>query len=284
MTTVAFLGTGTMGLPMARNLRKAGFEVRAWNRTRAKAEQLTSDGVVVTDSPAEAARDADVLVTMLLDGESTLAAGGEAVSALKPGAVWLQMGTIGIPATEQVLGIAGETTVVDAPVLGTKAPAENGSLVVLAAGPENVRERVQPLFDAVGSKTLWVGDDAAQAAGTRLKLVANNWVLTLTNAVGESIALAEDLGVDPQDFLRAIEGTATDSAYAHMKGGAILKGDYTPAFTLSAAAKDAGLIGQATSAKVRLDLSEAVRERFARALTAGHGDKDMAGVYFASRP
>jgi 3-hydroxyisobutyrate dehydrogenase len=284
MTTVAFLGTGTMGLPMARNLRNAGFEVRAWNRTRDRAEPLAERGVVVTGSPAEAARGADVLVTMLLDAESTATAGQEALGALNPGGVWVQMGTIGLPGNEQVCAAAGEVPVVDAPVLGTKAPAENAQLVVLAAGPVQVRDRVQPLFDAVGSKTLWVGEDAAQAGGTRLKLVANNWVLTLTNAVAESFSLAEDLGVDPEDFLSAIEGTATDSAYAHLKGRAILSGDFSPSFALSGAAKDAGLIAQAASSHVRLDLTEAVRERFARALNAGHGDEDMAAVYYASKP
>ncbi|GAA2361994.1 NAD(P)-dependent oxidoreductase [Saccharopolyspora halophila] len=284
MTAVAFLGTGTMGFPMVRNLRAAGFDVRAWNRTRNKAEPLTEHGAVVADSPAEAARGADFLITMLLDGDSTVNAGREAAEVLNPGGVWVQMGTIGIPATEQACAAAGEVPLVDAPVLGTKAPAENAQLVVLAAGPAQVRDRVQPLFDAVGSKTQWVGEDAAQAAGTRLKLVANNWVLTLTNAVAETIGLAEDLGVDPKDFLGAIEGTATDSAYAHLKGKAIIEDDFTPAFTLSGAAKDAGLIGQAASSDIRLDLSQAVRERFARALNAGHGDKDMAAVYFASRP
>ncbi|MFC7340002.1 NAD(P)-dependent oxidoreductase [Saccharopolyspora griseoalba] len=284
MTTVAFLGTGTMGLPMARNLRTAGFEVRAWNRTRSRAAPLVEHGAVVADSPTEGARGADVLVTMLHDAESTATAGAEAVAALNPGAVWVQMGTIGLPGTSQVCAAAGDVPVVDAPVLGTKAPAENAGLVVLAAGPPQVRDRVQPLFDAVGSKTLWVGEDAEQAAGTRLKLVANNWVLTLTNAVAESFSLAEDLGVDPKDFLSAIEGTATDSAYAHVKGAAILSGDFTPSFALSGAAKDAGLIAQAASSRVRLDLTEAVRERFARALHAGHGDEDMAAVYYASRP
>lgn len=287
MTTVAFLGAGTMGAPMVRNLAAAGFDLRVWNRTRSRAEPLAETGAAVVDSPAEAARGADILVTMLLDADSTLSAGREAAAALNTGGVWAQMGTIGLPGTEAVCAAAAEiggVTVVDAPVLGTKLPAEKGELVVLAAGAPAVREVVAPLFDAVGSRTQWVGEDPSQAGGSRLKLVANNWVLTLTNAVGESIALAEDLGVDPSEFLAAIKGTATDSAYAHMKGTAIISGEFPPAFTLSAAAKDAGLVSQAASAGVRLDLAEAVRARFARALTAGHADEDMAAVYYASKP
>ncbi|RRO19951.1 NAD(P)-dependent oxidoreductase [Saccharopolyspora rhizosphaerae] len=287
MTTAAFLGTGTMGAPMVRNLAAAGFDLRVWNRTRSRAEPLAECGAVVTGSPAEAARGADVLITMLLDADATIAAGSEAAAALNPGGVWVQMGTIGLPGTESVCAAAAEVggiAVVDAPVLGTKMPAEKGELVVLAAGAPEVRERVQPLFDAVGSRTRWVGESPSQAAGTRMKLVANNWVLTLTNAVGESIALAEDLGVDPSEFLAAIEGTAVDSAYAHVKGKAIINGEFPPAFALSAAAKDAALVSQAASDGLRLDLAEAVRARFARALTAGHGDEDMAAVYYASRP
>ncbi|MGW3470619.1 NAD(P)-dependent oxidoreductase [Saccharopolyspora sp. NPDC000995] len=282
MNSVAFLGTGTMGAPMARNLLGAGFPVRVWNRTRAKAAQLSTDGATVAETPAEAARGADVLITMLLDAPSTVAAGETAVPALAPGAVWVQMGTIGLAGLAEVHATAGGVTLVDAPVLGTKLPSERGELVVLAAGPTEVRDRVQPLFDAIGQRTLWLGEDASAAAATRLKLVVNHWILTLTNAVGEAIALAGALGVDPADFLSAISKTTTDSAYAHIKGAAIINGDFTPAFALHAAGKDAELIAEAAGDSVRLDLADAVRERFRRAKAAGHGDEDMAAAYFAS--
>ncbi|MGP4021578.1 NAD(P)-dependent oxidoreductase [Saccharopolyspora sp. 5N708] len=283
MTTVAFLGTGTMGAPMVRNLLAAGFPVRVWNRTPAKAAPLSADGATVAETPAEAARGADVLITMLLDAAATVEAGRAAVAELPPGAVWVQMGTIGLAGLSQVSAVADGVTLVDAPVVGTKLPAEQGELVVLAAGPAAVRDRVQPLFDAVGQRTRWLGEDAEQAAGTRVKLVVNNWILTLTNAVGESMALAAALGVDGADFLSTIRGTATDSAYAQIKGAAILAGDFTPSFGLRGAAKDAELIAEAAGDSVRLDLAEAVRERFRRALAAGHGDEDMVAVFFASQ-
>ncbi|QUH00976.1 NAD(P)-dependent oxidoreductase [Saccharopolyspora erythraea] len=282
MTTVAFLGTGTMGAPMARNLLAAGFDVRAWNRTRSKAEPLAEDGAVVAGSPAEAGRGADVLVTMLLDAESTAKAAREAVPELRDDAVWAQMGTIGIKGMTEVAAVADGVHLVDAPVLGTEKPARLGKLKVLAAGPRQARDRVQPVFDAVGEQTLWLGDDPAQALGTRLKLAVNSWVLALTNAVGESVALAESLGVDPRHFLEAIEGTATDSPYAHVKGNAILGGEYTPSFALRNAFKDANLITEVTGGNLRLDVADACRERFRRALEAGHGDEDMAAAYFAS--
>ncbi|PKW15768.1 NAD(P)-dependent oxidoreductase [Saccharopolyspora spinosa] len=282
MTSVALLGTGTMGAPMARNLLGAGFPVRVWNRTRAKAAPLSADGATVAETPAEAARGADVLITMLLDAPSTVAAGEAAVPELAPGAVWVQMGTIGLAGLAEAHAAAGGVTLVDAPVLGTKLPAERGELVVLAAGPTEVRDRVQPLFDAIGQRTLWLGEDASAAAATRLKLVVNNWILTLTNAVGEAMALAGALGVDPADFLSAIGGTATDSAYAQFKGSAIINGDFTPSFALHTAGKDAELVAEAAGDSVRLDLADAVRERFRRAEAAGHGDEDMAAAYFAS--
>ncbi|WP_433870093.1 NAD(P)-dependent oxidoreductase [Saccharopolyspora sp. CA-218241] len=281
MTTVAFLGTGAMGAPMVRNLLRAGFTVRVWNRTRTKAEALAEDGAVVADSPSEAARDADVLVTMLIDGEATAGAGREAVGALGDEALWLQMGTIGVRGMAQVVPVASGVHLVDAPVLGTVRPAEQGTLTVLAAAPEAVRDRARQVFDALG-RTMWVGADAAGAAGTRLKLATNAWVLALTNAVGESMALADSLGVDPRDFLEALDGTPTDSPYAHLKGTAILDGDYAPSFTVRGAFKDATLIAEVTGGPLRLDVAEACRERFRRAVEAGHGDEDMAAAYFAS--
>ncbi|MCI2424218.1 NAD(P)-dependent oxidoreductase [Saccharopolyspora sp. K220] len=284
MTTVAFLGTGTMGAPMARNLLAAGFPVRVWNRTPAKAAPLSADGATVADTPAEAARGADVLITMLLDAAATVEAGRAAAAELPPGAVWLQMGTIGLAGLAQASAVASGATLVDAPVVGTKLPAEKGELVVLAAGPTEVRDRVQPLFDAVGQRTLWLGEDAEGAAATRMKLVINSWILTLTNAVGESMALARALGVDGAEFLSAISGTPTDSPYAQLKGAAILKGDFTPSFELRGAAKDAALIAEAAGDSVRLDLADAVLARFQRAVAAGHGNEDMAAAYFASFP
>lgn len=282
MTEVAFLGTGTMGEPMARNLLRADFRVRVWNRTRTKAELLAADGAIVADTPEDAADRADVLVTMLLDGASTAAAARGAVQRLRPGGVWVQMGTLGIEGMHDALAEAGPMPVVDAPVLGTRGPAESGELVVLAAGPDGLRPAVDPLFDAMGSRTVWLGQDAEAATGTRLKLAVNNWVLALTNAVGESMALADALGVDPGAFLDALSGTGVDSAYAHIKGSAILNDDYTPSFAVDAALKDAELIRQAGGDALRLDLAEAARQRLARTQEAGYGDRDMAAAYFAS--
>jgi 3-hydroxyisobutyrate dehydrogenase len=150
---IAVLGTGTMGAPMARNLAAAGHEVTAYNRSREKAEPLADDGVTVAGDPAAAVRGAEVVVTILADGAAVEAVMGDAVDALEDGAVWAQMSTVGLEATERLVALAREhgVAIVDAPVLGTKAPAEQGALIVLAAGPAEARERCAPVFDAVGS-------------------------------------------------------------------------------------------------------------------------------------
>ncbi|NYH78365.1 3-hydroxyisobutyrate dehydrogenase [Actinopolyspora biskrensis] len=282
MTTVAFLGTGAMGAPMASNLLGAGFDVRVWNRTQDRAAPLRTEGAVVADTPAEAAHNADVLVTMLLDAEATVRAGSEAVEALGPGSVWVQMGTIGLEGMDRVRQFAQGVALVDAPVLGTRSPAEQGTLTVLAAADPEVRPAVQPMLDTVGQRTMWVGEDATLASGTRLKLAVNSWVLTLTNAVGESLALSQHLGLDPNLFLEAIDGTATDSPYAHLKGAAILNDRLAPSFTVHGAGKDASLVREAAGDSLRLDLIRAAGERFRRAEEAGYANSDMAAAYFAS--
>ena len=279
--TVALLGTGTMGAGMARNIAAAGLPLTVWNRTRAKAEPLADAGARVADSAADAVRDADLVVTLLFDVESVESALADVRDALRPGATLVQMSTVGVDGADRLAALAAELGLVyvDAPVLGTKKPADDGALVVLASGPEDARAAVQPLFDAVGSRTVWVGD-AGQ--GTRLKLVANSWVLTVVEGIAESLTLAKALGVPPEQFLDVVKGGAMDAPYVQLKGSAMLAGDFTPSFGLDGAAKDAGLIVEAArAAGADLGVIEAVQQHFARALDAGHGDLDMAATFLA---
>ncbi|MFD5395132.1 NAD(P)-dependent oxidoreductase [Streptomyces sp. NPDC127097] len=283
--SVAVLGTGIMGAAMARNLAAAGLDVRAWNRTRARAEPLVADGVRVTGSPAEAVDGAEVVLTMLLDGAAVLDALRQAAGALPPGALLLQMSTVGTDGLAPLARFADEHRLrfVDAPVLGTKVNAEKAELTVLAAGPQDVRERAARVFDIVGSTTRWVGEDGASGAASRLKLVINSWVLTVVNGTGEALALAEGLGVDPRDFLAAVAGGALDLPYLRLKSELILADNYPASFTVSAARKDARLITEAArEAGVRMDLVAADAERLRRAEEQGHGHKDAAAAYFAS--
>ncbi|MHC5904953.1 NAD(P)-dependent oxidoreductase [Streptomyces sp. S6] len=282
--TVAVLGTGIMGAAMARNLARAGHAVRAWNRTRAKAEPLGGDGVEVVDTPAEAVRGADVVVTMLYDGGAVLGVMRDAVPGLGEGTLWVQSTTAGLDSVAELADFAHDHGLVffDAPVLGTRQPAEAGQLTVLAAGEVSHRTAVAPVFDAVGARTVWAGEEPGGA--TRLKLVANSWVLAATAATGEVLSLAQALGVDPQDFFALIAGGPLDMGYLHAKSALILEGRLSPAqFGVTTAEKDARLIVEAGRAGgVRLDVAAATAERLARAAAAGHGEEDMAAAYFAS--
>ena len=280
---VAVLGTGTMGAPMARNLAAAGHEVRAWNRSRERAEPLGADGVRVAGSPDEAAAGAEVVVTMLSDGDAV-----EAVAAgleFPESAVWAQMSTVGIEATERLLARAADAGVplVDAPVLGTKAPAEQGKLIVLASGDAGARERCEPVFDAVGARTVDLADEPG--ASTRMKLVLNTWLVSLVEGLAESVALAEGLGVDPAGFLEVIDGGPIGPPYAKMKGTMMIERSYEPSFSLALAAKDARLALDAAAASgLELPALRAIRAQLEKAVEQGHGDADMAAAVEASRP
>ncbi|MFI9718441.1 NAD(P)-dependent oxidoreductase [Streptomyces sp. NPDC052396] len=284
--SVAVLGTGTIGAPMARNLARAGLDVRAWNRSREKAEPLAANGVAVAGTPADAVRGADAVLTMLHDAPAALEVMERAAAGLAPGTVWIQSSTAGLDGLAELAAFARERelVLVDAPVSGTRQPAEQGTLVVLAAGPPEVRERIAPVFEAIGSRTRWVGEDAASGAATRLKLVVNSWVLTVTHGVAEALALAEGLGTDPEDFLAVVEGGPLDMGYLKAKSQLLLGGSLTPpSFATATAAKDTELIVAAGErAGVRLDMAAAGLERFRRAVGQGHGGEDMAASYFAS--
>src|SRR5690349_920924 len=193
-----------MGLPMARNIARAGLDVRAWNRTRERAEPLAEDGIEVHDTAAAASSGASVLLTILSDAEAVFDAmeGTDGVLAgAEEGSIWLQMSTNGIEGTERCVALAEENglTLVDAPVVGTKQPAEQGKLTVLASGPEEARERCEPIFDPISQKVLWLGE---AGAGTRMKLVINSWLLSLVEGLAETVAFAEGIDVDPAQFRR----------------------------------------------------------------------------------
>ena len=284
---IAVLGAGgTMGLPMARNVARAGLEVRAWNRTREKAEPLTSEGIVVPETAAAAASGATIVLTVLSDTDAVLAAmeGAKGVlAAAEPRTIWLQMSTIGIEGTERCAEIAEghELIFVDAPVVGTKKPAEEGKLTVLASGPDAALERCGPIFEAIGQRTIRLGE---AGTGTRMKLVINSWLLTLVEGLAETVAFAEGIGIEPERFLDAISDGPIDNPYAQLKGRMMIEREFDPAFKLELAAKDAGLVLEAVERHdLEVPLLETIRERLAEAAEE-HGDKDMAATYLASAP
>lgn len=282
MPSIAVLGTGIMGAPIARNLARAGHEVRAWNRTIDKAAPLRDDGVDVRDDAADAAAGADVVMTMLADADAVLSVTEHA--RLAAGQIWWQASTIGLAGTERCEDVASGTgaVLVDAPVLGTRQPAEQGALVVLASGPDDALGVCAPFFDAVGSKTLHLGP---AGAGTRLKLAVNTWVLAVTGAAAETIALAQALGIDPARVFEALEGGPLDLPYFRLKAQLMLEDEFPTSFAVSLAAKDAGLVGEAADRTgANLALARSVAEQMRRAEASGLGDEDMAAVYRVAAP
>jgi 3-hydroxyisobutyrate dehydrogenase len=267
---------------MARQLVASGLEVRVWNRSVEKARAV--EGASVCDTPADAAAGADFLLTVLSDGEAVeeVVSGG-ALDAFG-GAGWLQMSTVGLAAHERLLAMAGDAGVsfVDAPVVGTKQPAEKGELTVLASGPRDVRKRARPVFEAVGARTIELGD---AGEGTRLKLVINSWLVILVEALAETIAFSEAIGVDPARFLETIEGGPTGPPYAQLKGKMMLARKFDPAFSLALARKDARLVLEAAERHgFDAALVDVVARKMDEAISSGHGDEDMAATFFASAP
>jgi 3-hydroxyisobutyrate dehydrogenase len=282
--TVAFLGAGgTMGRGMAANILGAGISLRAWNRSRERAEPLAEQGAEVFGEAREAVAEATVTVTMLPDADAVVDVAEQAFADAPAGLIWIQMSTVGVAGTERCAALAEERGVmlVDAPVQGTKQPAEKGELIVLASGPQPARERVEPIFDAVGKRTLWLGE---AGTGTRLKMVTNSWLTAVVEGLAETLALAEAADLDPRSFLEVIDGGPLDMPYMQMKAKAMIERDFEPSFRLALAAKDARLAGELAE-RHELDLP-ALRTIAARLTESAerYGDQDVAATFLTSAP
>jgi 3-hydroxyisobutyrate dehydrogenase len=280
---VAVLGTGMMGAGMARSMQRAGLDVIVWNRTPAKAQALAQDGIAVAESVADAVTGAEAVVTMLFDTEAVLAVTPDIVGNLGPNSVWLQSATVGPDGIRRIAEQAGDAALLDAPVLGTREPAEQGRLVPLVSGEPRLVERVRPVLDAIGTKTVVAGERLGD--GSALKLACNAWMLSITAATAQSVAMVRAAGIDPGLFLDAIDGGPVNSPVAQLKGKAMIAGDFSPSFGLSGGSKDLHLMAQTVDG-MDTALLDGVRALFDRATEAGHGDEDIAAVYtaVANRP
>lgn len=276
---VAVLGLGIMGAGMARSLVRDGHRVRLWNRTHEKAVTLAEEtGATAYDDAAAAVEGAEVVVLALFDGDA-VAQVLEAIADAAADAVVLQTSTIG-PARMREIGVRAAdagVAILDAPVLGTKKPAEEGQLTVLLSGEEALRPRVEAVTAAIGARSLWVG--AALGEASALKLACNSWIGSITAAAAQALAIARGSGLDPALVLEAISGSAVDTPYLQVKGRAIIEGDFTPSFALDGVIKDLGLIAeQAAATGMPTELLDSTRNAFRRASSAGAGAEDMAAV------
>jgi 3-hydroxyisobutyrate dehydrogenase len=279
---VAVLGTWIMGAGMARSLLRAGHDVRVWNRTAARAQPLADDGATVAGTAAGAVEGAEVVLVMLWDTPAVLDVLGAAAGAA-PDAVWLQASTVGPDGMREIAAARPDLRLVDAPVLGTRAPAEQGTLVALLSGSPADLAAAQPAVDGYSARSVHAGEQLGAASA--LKLVCNAWISTVNAAVGQSFALAQGLGLDPALFVEAISGGAADNQYLHMKSDLIAKGEFPASFTLDGAAKDVELIlAAARGAQVGDDVLAGLATAYRRASEAGHGEEDMGAVYHAFPP
>lgn len=280
-TRVAVLGAGIMGSAMARNLVAAGFTTSVWDRSRAVVERLAGLGAHGAASAADAVAGAQVVVTMLPTADVlrqvVLDAGLD--EALARDAVWAQMGTIGVAETLEVAGRLQRTRpdvrFVDAPVSGSKGPAETGQLLVLASGPPGAEPVLEPVFASLGRKTVWVGEEAGQ--GSRLKLVVNAYLSFLVEGIAETLELAARLGVDAAVLAETIEGGPLDAPLADAKLHKMEAGDFAPEFPLQWALKDVDL-AIAEAGALDLPMLAALSVQWRAAVEAGLGREDVSAA------
>jgi 3-hydroxyisobutyrate dehydrogenase len=279
---VAVLGIGIMGSAMARNLVAAGLRTTVWDRSPEATAPLADAGALVAASPQDAVRDAAVVITMLPTADAVDSVmSAQVLPAFPRGAAWAQMGTIGIEATagldDMMRRHRPDVLFVDAPVSGSKGPAEAGQLLILASGPAAAEAIVAPAFSAIGRKTVWLGQ-AGQ--GTRMKLVVNAYLSFLIEGVAEALELGSQLGVDPAGLAAAIEGGPLDAPLADAKLHKIIRGDFTPEFPLEWALKDVDL-AIAAAGGARLPMLEALSGQWRAAVEAGYGRDDVSAARLA---
>jgi 3-hydroxyisobutyrate dehydrogenase len=279
---VAVLGTGIMGSAMARNLAAAGLRTTVWDRSPAATARLADAGALVAASPQDAVREARVVITMLPTADTVNSViSGQGLQAFPRGTVWAQMGTIGVAATagidDMVRRHRPDVMFVDAPVSGSRGPAETGQLLILASGPAAAEAILDPAFSAIGRKTVWLGQ-AGQ--GSRMKLVVNTYLSFLIEGVAEALELGSRLGIDPAGLEAVIEGGPLDAPLADAKLHKIASGDFTPEFPLEWALKDVDL-ALAAADSTRLPMLEAVSRQWRAAVDGGYGRDDISAVRLA---
>ncbi len=277
---VSVIGTGTMGAGMARRLLGAGLDVTVWARHAASMRPLVDVGAATSDSPADAVRDAAVVISMLPTAEATVEVMIErgALASMRSGALWVQMATIGVGPTEELesrsRALRPDVDFVDAPVSGSRVPAEQGQLLVLASGPSEAQHVLEPVFAALGRATLWLGP---AGAGSRMKLVLNTWLAFQTEGAAEAASLANQLGVSSEALFEALHGNPLASPYALAKLTKMNEEDYDTDFALGWALKDLDLVGDEVDEEVA-PIAFAIAKRWRGLTDLGFGDLDVSAA------
>jgi 3-hydroxyisobutyrate dehydrogenase len=277
---VAILGIGAMGHGMATSALRAGIPTVVWNRNPEATRDLAELGAEVANNAADAARRAAIVVTMVTDTNAVVSIARDQgmLAALAPGAIWVQMSTIGVTGIEQVAAMVDaerrDVTLIDAPVSGSRDPAEQGALTIFASGPDEARPRVAPLFDALGQRTIWVGP---VGAGSRVKVVNNTWLAFGTEAIATSVALARQLGLEIETVADALGGGPLVSPWQAAKLQRIAKGEFSAQFALSLALKDVRLALEAAGHD-QFTAFACLADEWQQAVDQGLGDQDLTVV------
>jgi 3-hydroxyisobutyrate dehydrogenase len=280
MPRVAMIGTGTMGTAMGLRRLGAGMVVDVWSRRADSTMPLVAAGATAYDEASDAVEQADVVITMLPNADITtdVMVDGQVLGSVPPTSTWVQMATIGAEATER---LAGETrtrrpgvTFVDAPVSGSRVPAENGQLLILASGAPAAAPLLEPVFAVLGRATLWLGP---AGAGSRLKLALNTWLAFQVEGAAEVAALAEHLEVPASGLLGALEGNPLASPYALSKLSKMFQHDDHADFSIDLALKDLDLATSEAGAGVA-PLAAAIAERWRGLVRSGSSGLDVSAA------
>jgi 3-hydroxyisobutyrate dehydrogenase len=283
VTRVGLLGAGLMGSAMAGRLLDCGIAVTAWDRDTDQVRNLESRGVAPATGAREVLSEATAVITMLPNAEIVRDVVAPLLEDWPQGTIWLQMSSVGAAEADQLTQVAQAHAVrlVDAPVSGSTHPAEHGELTILASGPDSARTAVQPIFDALASRVLWVGESGM---GSRLKLAANHWMITIVAALAESMQLCEAMGVDQQHFIDLLDGGPLGSPYVLQKLDEMQRHEYPAGFPVRLALKDLKLVGEVqTSSGTNMGVLDAVLERFTAA-SADIANQDLAAIYELDQP
>jgi len=278
--TVAILGVGTMGHGMAQSARRAGLSTIVWDRSAQRAAELEASGAEVAESVEDAAARAGIVVTMVPDADAVMSVATDRgmLGALRRDAIWVQMSTIGVAGIDRVAQLVAErrpdVILVDAPVSGSKEPAERGELTIFASGPDEARPRVAPLFDALGHRTVWVGP---LGSGSRMKLVNNTLLAFKAEGLAASVALARQLGLDASVLVDALDAGPLLSPWDTAKLERIGHGEYSAQFALALALKDVHLALESVDAS-RFEAFAALAREWERAVDEGLGGEDLTVV------
>lgn len=279
---VAVLGLGAMGHAFAANLIKKGFTTRVWNRTASRGDDLVKAGAIRGLTPREAVAGADVVITILSDGKTSLEVyqgDNGLLAGLRQGGIIAQMGTLGVEATERLISLLKEqrpdVVFFDAPVSGTKGPAEQAQIVVLASGDRAAAPAIEPVFAAISKATKWLGE-AGRAS--KMKLVVNAWLIAMMEGIVESTQLAEELGFTSDELWNVLEGGPLAAPYIKGKMEMFKNGDYTPQMQLVWALKDINLAIEACG-NLELPVMKLISQTWQGAVDGGYGEQDLAVVY-----